>query len=115
VLFGIFDHGNPSHVGTVRLHDINKLCGHCYNGICIFDKSVWGCGIASDAIRNVTSWAFMTLSLVRIEANAYLENVGSIRTFERAGYRRVSDLYKLLPYELAPLKHAVLVANRSNC
>jgi len=112
ILFGIFDQDNPRHIGTVRLHDINKISAHCYIGICIFDQSVWGCGIGSDAIKNVTSWAFVSLDLYHIEAHAYLDNVGSIRTFERAGYRRVSDAYKSLPYEVTPLRHAVLVADR---
>jgi RimJ/RimL family protein N-acetyltransferase len=112
VLFGIFDCDNPSHIGTVRLHDINKLPGHCHIGICIFDKTLWGFGIGSDAIKNVTCWAFLALDLHRIEAHAYLDNVSSIRSFEKAGYRRISDAYKSLCYEVASLRHAVLVADR---
>lgn len=113
VLFGIFDHDNPSHIGTVRLYDINHSPRHCFIGICVFDKSMWGFGIGSDVIKSVTCWAFLVLDLYRIEAHAYLDNLGSIRTFERAGYRRVSDVYKSLSYEVAPLKHAVLFAERS--
>ena len=115
VLFGILDHGNPSHVGTLRLQGIDKSSGHCYNGICIFNKSLWGCGIASDLIKNVTSWAFVALSLDSIEPHACLENDSWIRAFERAGYRRLLDSYKSLPYEVAPLKHSVLVADRPTC
>ena len=63
-------------------------------------------------IQRVTCWAFMALDLYRIEAHSYLENIGSIRTFEKAGYRRDSDVYKTLSYEVVAVKHAVLVAER---
>ena len=112
VLFGIFDHDNSSHIGTVRLHNIDQTLGHCFIGICIFNKSFWGCGIGSNVIQRVTCWAFMALDLYRIEAHSYLENIGSIRTFEKAGYRRDSDVYKTLSYEVVAVKHAVLVAER---
>jgi len=115
VLFGIFLHTKPNHVGTVRLHDVNKLYCHCYVGICIFDRTVWGCGIGSNALRAVTCWACMELTIHRVEAHAYLDNVASIRSFERAGYRRDVDQFKSYPADVAPRQHAVLIADCIDC
>lgn len=111
VLWGIWLSNQPSHIGTIRLHDINKSCCHCFVGICIFDSSAWGRGIGSNAIRAVTSWAHTELSLQRIEAHAYLDNLASIRTFEKAGYRRIKNQFKSIAGEVFPIPHAVLVAD----
>jgi RimJ/RimL family protein N-acetyltransferase len=111
VLWGIWLRNQPRHIGTIRLHDINSNRSHCYIGICIFDSSAWGRGIGTDAIKAVTSWAHMELSIQRIEAHAYLENTASIRTFEKAGYRRLKNRNKSIAAEVHPILHAVLVAD----
>ena len=46
----------------------------------------WGRGIATEALRAVTSWAFATLDLVRLEAGVFEWNPASARVLEKAGY-----------------------------
>jgi [ribosomal protein S5]-alanine N-acetyltransferase len=111
LLLGIFLHNQSKHIGTIRLHDIDLSLGHCHIGICIFEKSAWGIGIGTDAIKSVTRWAFFQLGLHSIEAHAYLDNIASIRSFEQAGFLRSADNFKSLPSEAHPVQHAVLVSS----
>ena len=107
-LFGIWINENINHIGTIRLHGINLDPGKCSIGICIFCQSAWGKGIGSMAIREATSFGFNKLGLFSVEAHAYFENLASIRTFLKAGYRRQPDKVKNVAGKL--ITHAVLVA-----
>lgn len=46
----------------------------------------WGRGIATEALRVVTGWAFTRLNLIRLEAGAFEWNLASARVLEKAGY-----------------------------
>jgi ribosomal-protein-alanine N-acetyltransferase len=111
VLFGIWLHAKSSHIGTIRLYEINQHLHNCFIGICIFDKSVWGRGIGTNAIKAVTKWAHVEMNMHRIEAHAYLDNTASIRSFEKAGYRRIPDRFKNIPGAETPVRHAALVSD----
>jgi RimJ/RimL family protein N-acetyltransferase len=49
-------------------------------------RRYWGRGIASDALRAMTTYAFATFPLERIFATAAVENVASVRVLEKAGF-----------------------------
>ena len=57
-------------------------------GIALFDRGVWRLGLGSAAIAEVARFAFEKLRLVRLRAGIVEANVGSIRTFEKVGFRR---------------------------
>ena len=46
----------------------------------------WGRGIATEALRAVTTYAFATFDLCRLEAGVYGWNPASARVLEKAGY-----------------------------
>jgi RimJ/RimL family protein N-acetyltransferase len=46
----------------------------------------WGRGIASEALRAVTEYAFETLDIIRLEAGVFGWNPASARVLEKAGY-----------------------------
>lgn len=50
-----------------------------------------GRGLASDAVRTATAWAFRTLALERIEATVAPANVASQQLLARAGFARVAE------------------------
>jgi len=89
ILFGIFS----EHVlrGTARLHDIDGDRGTATVGIALFDRRVWGQGLGSAAIAAVARFAAAELRLTRLEAGIIDANKGSIRAFEKAGFRRMRD------------------------
>ncbi len=57
-------------------------------------EELWGRGIASEAVRLVTEYAFETLSLERIEAAVLESNQASIRVLEKAGFSVYGRLRK---------------------
>lgn len=47
----------------------------------------WGQGIATDAVRGFSDWAFEHFAhLVRLEAEVFEGNDGSVRVLEKAGF-----------------------------
>jgi RimJ/RimL family protein N-acetyltransferase len=52
----------------------------------------WGKGIATRAIKAVTSYAFKDFDIVRIYAEPFSDNPGSRRALEKAGYKLEATL-----------------------
>ncbi|SDL64020.1 Protein N-acetyltransferase, RimJ/RimL family [Catalinimonas alkaloidigena] len=48
----------------------------------------WGKGIITEVIKLIVAYAFATFDLVRIYAEPFATNVGSIRALEKAGFVR---------------------------
>ena len=90
-LYGIWDIQTNLHVGNVRIHDINHKVCYAFLGICIFDKTYWGKGIAKNAIDLVLLHAVNKHCLKRIYAGVYKENVASIKLFEKSGFIKLSN------------------------
>ena len=55
-------------------------------------RAVWGRGIATEALRAVTAWAFAHHDLVRLQACVFEWNPASERVLEKAGYVREATL-----------------------
>lgn len=49
-------------------------------------RTAWGRGIATEAVRAVTAWAFAHHDLCRLEAHVFDWNPASLRVLEKAGY-----------------------------
>ena len=52
----------------------------------IGDKAVWGRGIARRAIALISDFAFRELPITKLCAGCYVNNVGSRKAFEAAGF-----------------------------
>lgn len=74
------------HVGNIKLAPIDTHHGLGEIGILIGERSVWGRGIASEAIRMLACIARDQLRLRKLTAGCYASNVGSMKAFERAGF-----------------------------
>jgi RimJ/RimL family protein N-acetyltransferase len=92
ILLGVWESGVEKHCGTIRLHQIENHSRTACIGVCLFDKRVWGRGLATGALRAVTAWAFEVLKLRWIEAGMYVENHSSERAFRAAGYEWAYDV-----------------------
>lgn len=86
LLLGIFHRQSKTHIGNIRLSDINHVHKYGTIGLFIGDKSYWGKGYATEAINLLTQYSFFKLGLQRIEAGCYQANFGSLRAFLKAGY-----------------------------
>lgn len=76
------------HVGNIKLGPIDNNHKLGDIGILIGEKDWWGKGIASEAIKEITRYAFEELKLHKITAGCYSDNEGSAVAFEKAGFKR---------------------------
>jgi predicted dehydrogenase/RimJ/RimL family protein N-acetyltransferase len=85
-LFGIFLKDNDRHVGNIKVGPVKE--NHSLADVSLFigERDCWGRGIATDAIRVVSRFAFEALGVNKLNASAYAENRGSIGAFLRVGY-----------------------------
>ena len=77
--------GKP--VGFTGIGGINWRHSNGETGIAIGDKSLWGKGIASEAMKLRTAFCFRELNLHKIRTRAFMENEASKRALQKAGYR----------------------------
>ncbi|MBF0549495.1 MAG: GNAT family N-acetyltransferase [Deltaproteobacteria bacterium] len=86
LLLGIFLNNRDKFVGTLFFSfDWPHLLG--FVGLMIGDRSEWGRGLATEALRLARELGFKHLHLHRLEAGIYANNVGSIKAFSKAGFR----------------------------
>jgi ribosomal-protein-alanine N-acetyltransferase len=79
-------------IGDVNLRvDLSTATASVGYGV---DSRYWNRGFTTEAAAAVFAWAFHDLGLVRIEATADSENVGSWRVMEKLGMRREGLLRK---------------------
>jgi len=87
VFWTIETEGTP--IGAIGIHEIDWINAHASTGIMIGDKSYWRRGIASEAMRLRTRFAFRELNLHKLSTEVFADNVASRRALEKAGYRQV--------------------------
>jgi ribosomal-protein-alanine N-acetyltransferase len=85
--FAIEDRATGTHLGNIQLGPINWNHKTADLGLMIGERTFWGKGYGTQAIRLVTEYAFAKLGLCKVTAGAYANNPGSIRAFEKAGWQ----------------------------
>lgn len=73
------------HVGNLKLV-IQREHGKGIISIMIGDRSLWGKGVASEAVRQAVELAFNVLGLRKLEAGMLQPNIGSFRVFQKNGF-----------------------------
>lgn len=87
-LFTIRLKENNKHVGNIKVGNINTYYNIAEISLFIGDKTVWGKGIATQAIQLISSFSIKKLKLRKLSAGAYEQNVASTKAFLNAGYTR---------------------------
>lgn len=95
-LFAIVENERSLHVGNIKVGPIQQR--HRYADVSYFigERSVWGKGLATEAIQLATFIAFERLDLHRVQAGLYEGNVGSGRALEKSGYTLEGRMKKQL-------------------
>jgi len=86
-LFGIFLGTNGPHVGNIKLGPLSSVHASAAIGLLLGERDAWGKGIASEAIGVISEWALGNLGLEKLNAGSYSQNAGSVRAFEKNGFR----------------------------
>jgi len=75
------------HIGNIKIGPINWIHRNADISLFIGEKKCWGCGLASEAIAIVRDWSFSTLSLEKLSAGMYADNIGSLKAFKKCGFQ----------------------------
>ena len=81
----IADADDDSYLGEVLLFAQDHNCGEIAY---VIASEARGRGIATEAVRLLTDWAFASLALSRIQLRINPHNAASIRVAEKTGYQR---------------------------
>ena len=81
-------------IGVIGLHRIDWQHRHAWIEIIVGERSVWGKGYATEAMRLATDHAFHELGLEKALASVYSGNERSIRMAEKLGYRQCGLLLR---------------------
>ncbi len=73
-------------VGNCGFHAIEWRCRSSEVGIFIGDKAYWNRGYGTEAMRLLLKHGFETLNLNRIFLRVHEDNLGAIRSYEKAGF-----------------------------
>jgi RimJ/RimL family protein N-acetyltransferase len=93
-LFGIFLKDSKQHFGNIKIGAINPIHRFADVGLLIGNKSLWGKGYATEAIKLVTKYVFKELKLNKLFAGIYSNNIASYKAFMKAGYKEAGRLKK---------------------
>lgn len=74
-------------IGRIGLGPHSRMNNRAEIGYAM-NRSYWGQGLATEAVRGVLNFAFRDMGLNRVQAIVLLENAGSIRVLEKAGLQR---------------------------
>lgn len=88
-LFGMFESASGRHIGNIKLGGIHPVYRYGDIGLLIGDRQCHGKGIGTEAIRLCCRAAFECLNLHKVTAGLYQPNMGSLRSFEKNGFRQV--------------------------
>jgi len=79
-LFGIFLKENNTHIGNIKIGNINHFHGYGDLGFLI-GKDHWNKGYGTESIKLATNYAFNQLKLHKLFAGIYSNNIGSYKAF----------------------------------
>lgn len=79
--------GNGVKVGSVFLRDIDYVNHKAEYGIFIGEDFARGNGIGTEAARLILEYGFHTLNLHKIFLRVLADNVGAIKSYQKAGFK----------------------------
>ncbi|HEU5015971.1 MAG TPA: GNAT family protein [Roseiflexaceae bacterium] len=87
--FAIIVREEQRMIGNVSLMEINARHGHATLGVAIGDKTTWGQGYGSEAVRLMCDYGFTFLSLYNIRLWHVAFNARGHRAYLKTGFKEV--------------------------
>jgi ribosomal-protein-alanine N-acetyltransferase len=79
-------------IGNTALTGIDPIHRHAGSGLMIGERSAWGKGYASEAVRLRTAYAFEEMNIERLGSESFTQNAAMHRALEKSGYRKIGAL-----------------------
>jgi RimJ/RimL family protein N-acetyltransferase len=95
-LFGIYKinaSDNDLHIGNTKI-EVNKYHNTAYFGYMIGDKNYWGTSASKESIILTLDFTFNELKVRKVYGVCYLDNIGSIITAKKLGFKQEGRLRK---------------------
>jgi ribosomal-protein-alanine N-acetyltransferase len=86
ILLAICLKENGRHVGNIKLGPINWIHRFAEVSLVVGEKSIWGKGIGTEALRLLSCFAFDVLNLHKLRSGCYEGNIGSAKAFLKADF-----------------------------
>lgn len=88
-----------AHIGNIKLSIILAGHGLCSLSYFIGEPAFWRRGLAAEAIAAVTRYAIRNLSVLKIYATTYANNIGSIKALTKIGYQQEGRFRRHMLFE----------------
>ena len=90
--FGMTVYADDSYVGDVWCYCIDlQEEPNAMVGYCIFEKTLWGKGVATEALKQFLAVAVPRFGLKSAGAFAYCSNAASLRVLEKCGFEKKEE------------------------
>ncbi len=86
LFLGIFWNENDLHIGNIKLEPIDFENKTAVVGILIGEKDYWGKGVATEAIKLISDYAFSELELKEVTLGVISEHIAAIKAYEKCGF-----------------------------
>jgi len=86
--FSITDKKTNEYVGWAGIYEIDRICKNGEIRFFIGNKKFWGKGLATECVSLLVNYAFAKLKLHRLHGGANIENIGSLKIFEKLGFHK---------------------------
>jgi ribosomal-protein-alanine N-acetyltransferase len=92
-LWGVFNKADGDFIGSCLLRPFNAEPGIIELGYSM-EKKYWGKGIGSEMATEMVAYSLTDINTLEIVAVTILENLGSQRVLEKAGFKRMDNLFR---------------------
>ncbi len=87
--YGVYDEAND-YIGTIELYDLGQTTATL--GIIIGERSHWGKGYGTEAIRALLTYAFEGLGLELVKLSTFADNLRAQAAFKKVGFTEMRRL-----------------------
>lgn len=88
-VYAIVDLESDRLLGNCGLHQVNATDGTAVVGIFLGDRSTWGRGYGTEALRLLLDYGFHVLNLHSVMLEVYAYNARAIRCYRKVGFREI--------------------------
>lgn len=90
-MFGVFEKECKKYIGGISIYELDRMMLNAEVGRLLIDRTYSRKGYGVEAIGGMVWFAREKLGLRSLNAHIWAENVASIRSFEKSGFKRTGE------------------------